>query len=255
MAISSVQAIGAAAAKVNTTSLSILVSPGKTITVGNDIFVQVTYNTSTSTGVFSATDPLGNTYTEVAAANGALSSFALRTALLRSRIGFGGTLTAINVVGPSGTAQAAMAHEFSGIASGAPVNTGSWASASSGTNENAYPGTNATTTRAQVAGNLWVGAFGWRNEAGTFTVPYPASSGVAGTKSATQQGSAGGSGGSNASGCLVYFICNAATSNMLNGQTSTSQVFADAGAEFAPAGAPPAGPSVAQLSGFMPFLL
>jgi hypothetical protein len=242
MAIAFVQGLGTQAIK--STAATITITTSKTITAGNTIFLG--YASSTNTlGTTSATDNLGNVYTVVDQgidiANTTLS------VLLTAPITVGGALTSISITSTGGSAQAAIAGEFSGVGSRVAhsnlTNGGS-------TNCNAYPGVSATTTTTQVPGNLWVGMIGWKSTAGTFTTPVPSTAGVAASNVPNPVGTFSGASGSNRSLAVIYFVCNAATSNMLNGQISSSVPWASVGAEYAPSGGGGSpGPSVAQESG------
>jgi hypothetical protein len=227
LAIALVQ--GLLSGTIKTASTTLTISGSKTVTTGNTIYVAF-FGSGANTGTVSASDNLGNTYSTIA--SGVNTSLSVTTVLLGGTVVTGGTLTSITTSGPSYNAAAALSAEFSGT--GATNGTGNF-TGSSATNLNAYPGGTTTTTATQIAGNLWIGAFGWRNAAGTFTSPVPSTSGVAASQPLSAVGTSGGSSSGNASVALAYFICNAATSNMLNGQPSTSQSGAAAGADINPA--------------------
>lgn len=225
-----VQSLGTVAGK--NLGATVTITSTATVTVGNTIIVGYSALTN-STGTTSATDNLGNVYTVVDHGVNTLNSSL--GVLLVAPVTVGGALTAIHITSTGGSAQAAMAGEFSGLGSlNAHANlTGS------GTNINAYPGVSATTTAAQITNHLWIGVIGWKGPVGTFTTPVPSTSGVAASEVASPVGTTGGSSGSNQSTALIYFVCNATTSNMLNGQISTSANFAAAGADYANKTAPP----------------
>jgi len=214
------------------TASTLTVTGSKSLTVGNMVFIGYAHR-ATGTITYSAADDLGNSYPTISssAVNNAVS-----TVLLGGIVTVGGTVTSINIDSTvSYTAAAAISVEFSGV--GAVNATGLLRAAS--TNLNAYPGTSTTTTAAQTIGDLWVGSFAWQSPVVAFTMPVAATSGVAASQPIAAIGTSGQASGSNCSVAFGYFICDANTSNMLNGGTASGISGAAAGADFVPAAAAP----------------